>query len=151
MKKLPKSWNGTYLQKLAHDARPALKRIESQDRKELTDNKQSDLERLFMFQMKAVKIPMPICQVAFHPGRKFVWDFVWPSIKFWVEIDGGEWMAKSGHGSGRGMTRDREKDAEAFLLGYRGMRFTGSMVKDGTAIKYLETALDRGLFNGKLS
>ena len=126
-----------------------VKRIEAEEKKEITDGKQSDLEILFSLQMRACKIPMPQCQVQFHPTRKFVWDFVWPSIKFWVEIDGGEWMARSGHTSGRGMTRDREKDCEAFLLGYRGMRFTGSMVKDGTAIRYLETAFNRGLFNGQ--
>lgn len=141
---------GQYLRDMAIKANPAIEKL-TMAKIECTDGKQTDLERLFMMQMKAVKIPMPQCQVAFHPTRKFIWDFVWPSIKFWVEIDGGEWMARSGHTSGRGMTRDREKDAEAFLLGYRGMRFTGSMVKDGTAIKYLETALDRGLFNGKLS
>ena len=93
---------------------------------------------------------MPQRKVKFHPTRQFEWDFVWPSIKFWVEVDGGEYMVKGGHNTGKGINRDREKDAEAFLLGYRGLRFTGTMVKDGSAVKYLETALNRGLFNGNL-
>lgn len=106
----------------------------------------NDLEQLFMFQMKACRIPMPQCQVAFHPTRKFIWDFVWPSIKFWVEVDGGEWMGVGAHNTGKGIRRDREKDAEAFLLGWKGLRFCGSQVKDGTAVKYLETIIERGLF-----
>lgn len=109
-------------------------------------DKKSDLEELFMFQMKAVRFPMPQRQLKFCPGRQFEWDFAWPSIKFWVEVDGGEWMEKGAHNTGKAIRRDREKDAEAFLMGWKGIRFCGSQVKDGTAIKILEKIFDRGLF-----
>ena len=107
---------------------------------------QSDLEGLFLFQMNACKIPMPQRLVKFHPTRHFEWDYVWPSIKFWIEIDGGEFMKKGAHNTGKGIRRDREKDAEAFILGYKGLRFCGSQIKDGTAIAYLQKIFDRGLF-----
>jgi very-short-patch-repair endonuclease len=58
--------------------------------------------------------------------------------KLLVEVDGGEWQARSGHKTGHGLRRDREKDRAAQMLGYRVFRFTGSEVKDGTALRVIE-------------
>jgi hypothetical protein len=78
-------------------------------------------------------------------GRRFAYDFYakagW-SKQLLIEIQGGTWMAKSGHNTGKGIFRDCEKLNLAILEGYAVMHFTTDMVEDGTAIdqvvKYLE-------------
>jgi len=61
------------------------------------------------------------------PGRKFRVDFVNRTSMVVVEIDGGQWKA----GGGRHNTdTDREKLNLLTLLGYRVLRYSGSMLRD---------------------
>ena len=79
----------------------------------------------------------PLREHPFHPTRKFRFDLAWPELKLGVEIDGGVWMPRSGHTSGKGYTADRERDAEALCLGWTVLRVTSDQVRDGSAIKWL--------------
>lgn len=78
-----------------------------------------------------------------HPTRRFRADFAWPKQRLLVEIDGGQWLRGTGHNSGTGKERDCEKDAEAALLGWVTLRFTTNMVRNGTALNYIERYLNR--------
>lgn len=99
-------------------------------------------ETTLLFQIKASGLPTPETQYKFHPERKFKADMCWPLILFIVEVDGGVWLPKGGHTSGVGYTHDRIRDAEAFLLGYRVLRVTPDMIKDGHAIFYIKRLFD---------
>ncbi len=57
-------------------------------------------------------------------GRRYRFDYCFPSIRLAVEIDGGVWMDKSGHSSGEGITKDIEKLNLAVLNRYVVLRFT---------------------------
>jgi very-short-patch-repair endonuclease len=84
-----------------------------------------------------VGLPKPETQYMWHPTRKFRADFAYPAIKLLIEVDGGTW-ANMGHSRGSGIEKDRIKDVEALILGFKVLRVTGTMVKDGSAIGYLE-------------
>jgi very-short-patch-repair endonuclease len=80
--------------------------------------------------------------------RKFRFDFLverhgmfaMKSTAWLIEVEGGIWQ-KGGHSSGTGITRDIEKGNLAALAGWRVLRFTHDMIKDGRALKTIEQAL----------
>jgi very-short-patch-repair endonuclease len=70
-------------------------------------------------------------QHRFHTTRKWLFDFAHLPSKTAIEIDGGMWRGKKGgHTSGKGATRDREKDFAAMGLGWHVVRLTPAMAKD---------------------
>lgn len=102
--------------------------------------KTSDLEEAFAWQVRAGKLPQPVREYRFHPTRKFRFDFAWPDRLIAIEIEGGVWSGGR-HTSGKGFTADCIKYAEAAVLGYRVLRVTGDMVKNGQALRYAELVL----------
>ena len=60
----------------------------------------------------------------------YVFDFCFPDAKLAVEIDGGQWAP---HGGRHNTDGDRAKLNQAAALGWRVMRFSGSMLKDDPA------------------
>ena len=100
----------------------------------------SDLEDEFASQIKLVGLPEPVRQYKFSGLRRFRADFGFPEQKLLAEVDGGSWV-NGRHTRGSGFEKDCERASEAAVLGYRVLRFTGAMVKDGRAIAYLERAL----------
>lgn len=102
-------------------------------------------------QCRAVGLPVGQPEFHFHPTRRWRTDRAWPSAKLLVEIDGGAWLSGGGHshGKGKGFERDRKKDAEALVLGYRVLRVTPTMVKTGEAVHYLARLLGFSLTHGK--
>jgi hypothetical protein len=114
----------------------------------------SQLESLAFRKMIVSGIPEPLPQYGFdttRPRRKA--DFAWPRIKLLLEIDGGTWSVggkkckvcgqsqKGGHNSGAGYERDRIRDAEAVMLGWRVIRVTGAMVRDGRMVDIVRRAI----------
>lgn len=79
-------------------------------------------------------------ELAFHPKRKWRFDLAWPDHKVAVEIDGGSWVGGR-HTSGSGFEADCEKLSEAAALGWRVLRVTPKMVKDGRAVDVILRAL----------
>lgn len=99
----------------------------------------SELEETLALDLRALDIPFER-QVKAIPGRKFAWDFKVANIL--IEIQGGVWMQKSAHNTGRGVSRDCEKLNLATLAGYRVLSFTGDMVKSGDAVSIIHRAIE---------
>jgi uncharacterized membrane protein len=98
---------------------------------------QSALESQLAYMIKCVGLPEPVTQYRLPelPDRKFAWDFAWPVERLLVDVQGGTWVANSGHTSGTGLERDCEKMVLGTLNGYRVMFVTGLQVKDGRAVQ----------------
>lgn len=67
----------------------------------------------------------------FHPVRGWAFDFAWPEHQVAVEIDGGQWAP---HGGRHSRDSDREKLNAAAVLGWRVLRYSGTMLHDPTAV-----------------
>ena len=85
-------------------------------------------------------------EFAFHPTRKWRFDFAWPERKVAVEVEG---VVFGKRGQGRhqtaiGLSADCEKYNEALLLGWRVLRVTQVHIESGEAIKWLRHALRQG-------
>jgi very-short-patch-repair endonuclease len=85
-------------------------------------------------------------QAAFHPGRKWIADFILvgayhPTLL--IEVDGGMWIRGSkSHGSG-GYEKDRARDAETLAGGRLVLRVTPRQVIAGLAIEWVKAILKR--------
>jgi len=100
----------------------------------------SDLEGLFLFQIRAVGLPEPETQYRFASPRRWRFDIAYPDRRLAAEIEGGTWTGGR-HVRGSGFEKDCEKYNEAVLQGWRVFRFTGGMVDSGEAIKMWERAV----------
>lgn len=100
----------------------------------------AQLSKLFDCQIQAVKLPRPTYEFRFMPPRRFRFDFAWPEQKVAFEIEGGTWSGGR-HVRGNGYQSDCIKYSEAAILGWKVIRATGEMVKDGTALNLLQRAL----------
>lgn len=66
----------------------------------------------------AHRLPIPVYEHRFHETRKWRFDIAFPQAKIAIEIHGG--LFRFGHHSrGKGFLDDREKIAEAMVLGWR--------------------------------
>jgi len=61
-------------------------------------------------------------------------DFALPSLRIFVEVQGGIYMRRSGHNSPAGLKRDYNKCNLAQLAGWRYLQFTADDVNDGKAV-----------------
>lgn len=93
----------------------------------------SDLEETFAQHLTIHALPQPIREFPFHVGRRWRFDFAWLDEKIAVEIEGGT-RVNGRHNRHDGFERDAEKYNTAVLDGWRVLRFTGEMVRDGRAI-----------------
>ena len=75
----------------------------------------------------------------FHPVRKWRFDFALAK-GIAVEVEGGLWILGR-HNRGLGMEEDMAKYNEAALQGWRVLRFSTAMVKNGKAIETIKRAL----------
>jgi very-short-patch-repair endonuclease len=108
-----------------------------------TPKNESPLERELAMQIRAFNLPEPICEYAFAPGRRFRFDFYWPSQLVAVECEGGHW-AGGRHVRGAGFEKDCEKYNLAAELGIKVLRYTRKMIEDGSAVVQLERVLKNG-------
>lgn len=100
----------------------------------------SNLEDLLAFHMRAAGLPTPVRELAFAKPRRWRMDFAWPEHMLAIEVDGGTWTSGR-HSRGAGIEGDAEKACAAAILGWRVMRVTGGMVKDGRALEWARRAL----------
>lgn len=92
--------------------------------------------------MRAAGLPAPEREHRFHPTRRWRFDYAWPKPKVALEYEG-TGGAKSRHMTFTGYANDCEKYNEAAILGWRVIRVTVGMVKDGRAIDQITRALKR--------
>ena len=103
-------------------------------------------EDVLWYQLKAIHqetgLIMPERNVKVFPDSGYEWDFLWRApIKLLVEIQGGVWMEKGGHNTGKGIERDVKKNNLAVMRGYDCLYYTTKMVKDGIAFNEIEKYL----------
>jgi very-short-patch-repair endonuclease len=99
-----------------------------------TINKKTPVENKMAEQLREAGLLGYRRNARFIEGRRFEADFYWPSRKIALEVDGGVWMRSSGHTSGAGYSRDRERDILALLNGILTVRYTSEQVRSGIAI-----------------
>lgn len=102
----------------------------------------SALEEVLAFQIKAKRLPPPDREYPAIPGRRFRFDFAWPTEKLLVEVQGGTWI-KGGHSTGKGIGRDCEKECLALAEGWRVAHVDGDQVRSGKAVQWIEAILWR--------
>ena len=100
----------------------------------------SSIETELHLQIRSAKLPNAERELKFHPVRLWRFDFAWPEQKLAVECEGGLYTGGR-HTRGSGFEKDCEKYNEATLHGWRILRFSGSMVKRGEALRAIERAL----------
>jgi very-short-patch-repair endonuclease len=93
----------------------------------------SELEETFALQLRAENIKYDR-EYLFDPERLYRADFFFESSNLIVEINGGTWMVKSGHNTGKGIQRDYDKCNRAQLLGFVYLQFTEKELNDLTAL-----------------
>ena len=71
--------------------------------------------------------PVTEYQFAASIGRRWRFDFAWPSVKVAVEIDGGQYAFRGGR---HATDADRDKLNHAACFSWRVLRFSGEMLKD---------------------
>lgn len=102
---------------------------------------ESTLEAEFALQLRAAKLTDGLeREYRFHEKRRWRFDFCWPAHKLAVEAEGGV-FSNGRHTRGAGYTADLEKYNEAVMLGWRVLRFTGSMIKSGVALNAVDALI----------
>lgn len=96
----------------------------------------SQLNEDLAFQLRAAKIKHKR-EVRVIGGRRFAHDFL-IGKNLLVEVQGGIYLPKGGHTTGRGVTRDCEKAALALLAGYRTLFVTAEHIRDGRALQWIQ-------------
>ena len=109
----------------------------------------SAAEAELALQLRASKIPFAR-QYAFHSRRRFRADFaVWAvsgaANPILVEVDGAKYGKPGAHQRVDGIDYDCRRAAEALVEGYLMLRVSSRMVKDGTALQYIEKLLKMGV------
>ena len=100
----------------------------------------SALEESLLRQLGATGLPEAQREVRFHPVRRWRFDFSWPDHMVAVEVEGATW-ANGRHNRGAGLEADCDKYNTAAVMGWRVLRVTGAMVKDGRAVDFIQRAL----------
>lgn len=90
--------------------------------------------------LRAAGLPPPLREYRFAPPRRWRFDCAWPAQRIALEIEGGTWTGGR-HVRGRGYEGDCVKYSEAALRGWRVLRVTTAMLRDGRALALLERAL----------
>lgn len=97
----------------------------------------SHLETTLAAQIKLAGLPKPVTQYRAIKGRKFAFDFAWPSFRLLLEVQGGTWK-KGAHSSGVGIARDCEKGNLATLGGWKTLHVTTEQIRTGKALRMLQ-------------
>lgn len=108
-------------------------------------SKRTRLEDMLWRRIRDADLPMPELEYRFALaiGRQFRADGFYPPDVL-LEVEGGIWAPNAGrHNRGSGFQDDAEKYNLAAILGFRVLRFTERMIKDGTAVDHIRRALER--------
>ncbi len=84
-------------------------------------------------------------------GAGYKYDFCIPSHKILIEVNGGQWQAKGGHNSGRGVARDAKKANHAMASGWRLLTFVTDDLKKPLEISIMLLKVLKGKFRSVAS
>lgn len=126
-------------------AQPDYKLLDSEDMTQpqgsnsSSDGDKAEATNILLEQLRLVGLPEPVQEYRFHPSRKWRGDLAWIEQRLIVEIEGGIWLQtdtgrSKGHAHPTRFIGDIEKYNQMIILGWRLLRFTPAMVKDGTAV-----------------
>ena len=101
---------------------------------------ESALEERLWWLLRMEKLPLPEREHAFHPKRKWRFDFAYLEAKIAIECEGGVWV-NGRHSRGQGFTEDCAKYNQAAVLGWRVLRFTKDMIDSGQATHCIRQVL----------
>jgi len=102
----------------------------------------SHLEKRFQLNWRAVSGPPLTSEYKFHPVRRWRADFAHLDSMTLIEVEGGHWMPKSRHTSGKGFEGDCEKYLEAALLGFKVIRLVEKQL-DAVTLDRIARSLER--------
>ena len=91
-------------------------------------------------QCRLAKLPEPTMEYRFAAPRRWRFDFAWIGHKLALECDGGGWV-NGRHSRGSGIEKDCEKQNAAVTVGWRLLRCTPAMLRDGRALQAIEAVL----------
>jgi hypothetical protein len=104
----------------------------------------SSLEDLMLFHLKlAGRAELFEREYKFYSARRWRFDFADPWHLIAIECEGGSWVSGA-HGRGAHFESDCDKYNAAVLAGWRVLRFTKAMIKDGRAMDTIRKALASG-------
>ena len=89
---------------------------------------------------KAYDFPEPTPEYQFLDGRKWRFDWCWPTYGIAVEINGGIFRKGGGAHTGMGHLRDMEKFNAAQIEGYIVLQFTPQQIASGEAATTIKDA-----------
>ena len=87
-------------------------------------------------QCELVKLDAPTREYRFHPDRKWRIDLCWIDRRLALEVEG------EVHRISDKFKRDLEKYQALFFAGFRLLRVSPAQVKNGTALRMVERALE---------
>lgn len=91
---------------------------ETPKKKRIRQSSKPLMNKQFLAMLSDWKLIVPFQEWAFHPTRKWRFDYAWPNYKIALEVDGGIWT-QGRHTRGSGRLKDMEKFNAAALLGWR--------------------------------
>ena len=104
---------------------------------------ESHLETAFWVWLgQCPEIPTPVREHAFHPSRKWRFDFAWPEKRFAVEIEGSGPGGTGRHQRPAGYLADAEKYEAAMLLGWTVYRVPGAWIAEGSRMIWRPEVMD---------
>lgn len=121
-------------------AAPTRSAFQRKSRRVVIPKPPSAIEEAFALHLRTAKLPEPEREFAFHPTRKWRFDFAWPTLMVAVECEGGIWIGGR-HSQPSGFLKDCEKYNSAAMLGWRVLRFPAASVKSGEALEMTKAAL----------
>lgn len=122
--------------KKAVDAPPQYQREAKKPAKKRLERLGTVSEELLARQFAEAGIPATR-EFRFHPSRRWRFDFSIDDHYLAVEIDGGQYAHAGGRHAG---DPDREKLAEAAILGWRVIRASPKQVRSGQALEWIRRA-----------
>lgn len=109
-------------------------------RRETAKAKREHWELALLAQIRALHLPEPTRQYAFHPTRRYRADFAYVPEKLLIEVQGGVWVSGR-HNRASGYEADCRRTCEAMKHGWRILPVTPAMIESGEAVAYVETTL----------